>query len=106
MAWYRKFENNDDVLVEQNIFDNGELESYEAKITCSGQEKTAVLYFHEDDDKRFYSLGLLESVQDRNVTIVSNDLSEIFKYKTANTRRKYISDLIRKNEQKIKQMQC
>lgn len=99
MANYKKFEDQDQVYVEQNIFDNNELESYEAKFNFNGKERTTVLYFYEDRDKeRFYLLGLLENLDPSTISIVSNDLSDIFKFKTAKTRLKYIYALIRNNE--------
>lgn len=98
MAWYKQFENNEKVLVEQNIFNNNELESYQSTYEINGKTKTAVLYYYEDDGKRFYSLGLLENLNTDSVTIIDCDLSEIFKYKTAKTRRKYLYEVIKKNE--------
>ena len=101
MGRYQRFEDNNDAYIEQNIFDNGELESYEAKINCGGEMKTAALCYYEDDGKRFYSLGITESLKDRNMKIVSGDLSEILKYKTASVRRKRLYMLIREHEQEL-----
>lgn len=102
MACYKKFENQDNVFIEQNIFDDGELLSYELDYEINGQVKTSVLYYYEgNEDQRFYVLGLMENLVKSNTTIIADDLSEIFKYKTAKTRRKHIFELIRKNEQKI-----
>lgn len=99
MACYRRFEDQDHVYVEQNIFNNNELESYEAKFNFDGKEKTTVLYYYEDRDKeRFYLLGLLENLDPSTISIVSTDLSDIFKFKSAKTRRKYIYALIRNSE--------
>ncbi len=102
MAWYKKFENQDKVFVEQNIFDNNELESYEPVYETNGVKKTSVLYYYENSEKeRFYSLGLLENLNTDTSIVVKSDLSEILKFKTAKTRRKYISEIIRKNELKV-----
>lgn len=99
MAYYKRFENEENVFVEQNILDNNELESYESIFDFNGIYKTTVLYFYENsENERYYALGLLENIEGRNLTIVCDDLSEIFKYKTGKTRRKHIFELIRNNE--------
>ncbi|APR02501.1 hypothetical protein [Clostridium botulinum] len=98
MANYKKFENQENVYVEQNIYNNKEIESYESKLNLNGTEKTVVLYYYEDDNKRFYSLGTLENLVLNTISIIKNDLSDIFKFKTANTRRKYIYKIICENE--------
>lgn len=106
MASYKKFENKENVFIEQNIFNNIELESYQAKMDIFGEIKNAVLYYYEDSDKdRFYLLGLLENINknQKNIKIVSDDLTNIFKYKTAQTRRKYIYELIRHSEKTVMQ---
>lgn len=105
MAHYKKFEDNEKIYVEQNIFNDAELESYEPKMDMLGKIKTAVLYCYKDkDEDRFYLLGLLENINinDNNINIVSKNLSNILKYKTANTRRKYIYQLIRDDIQLTK----
>lgn len=102
MACYKKFENQNNTFIEQNIFNDGELTSYESHYEINGQLKTSVLYYYEDIDKtRYYSLGLRESLNNEQVKIIADDLTEIFKYKTAKTRRKYIFKLIKDNEKII-----
>lgn len=102
MAWYQKFENQDKVFIEQNIFDRRELESYDAVYETNGEKRTSVLYYSETKNKdRFYALGLLESLNTDVSIVIASDLSEIFKYKTAKTRRKYIFEIIRNNEKKL-----
>lgn len=106
MASYRKFGNKEKVFVEQNIFNNIELESYQAKMDMLGKTKNAVLYYYEDSYKdRFYLLGLIENINknQENIKIVCDDLTNIFKYKTAQTRRKHIYELIRLSEKSIMQ---
>lgn len=97
MAHYKNFENHEEVLIEQNIFDNNEIESYEAKMDFNGVTKTSILYYFEMDNRRFYNLGILENENLKDITIVKDDLTDIFKFKTAKTRRKYIYQLIREN---------
>lgn len=102
MAHYKRFNDQNHVYVEQNIVDDNELESYEAKFNFDGVEKTSVLYYYEDRDKeRFYLLGIKENLELSNVFIVSDDLSPIFQYKTAKTRRKHLYRLIQEQEEKL-----
>lgn len=97
MANYKYFENQQNVLIEQNIFDSNEIESYESKMDFDGILKTSILYYFEKDNKRYYNLGILENQNLKTITIVKDDLTDIFKFKTAKTRRKYIYRLIREN---------
>ena len=103
MACYKKFEEFENAHVEQNIWNNNELESYETTFNFEGNIKTAVLYYYVNrDNERFYSLGLRENLEGENIFIVLDDLSQIFKYKTARTRRKHLYNLIRENELSMK----
>lgn len=101
MAWYEKFENNENIYVEQNIFDKNELESFEAVYEINGEKKTSVLYYYEDNNIRFYALGFLESLKGDNLIVLESDLSDVLKFKTAKTRRKHLSEIIKKNERDL-----
>lgn len=98
MANYQIFEGNENILIEQNIYDNKEIKSYEPKIETINGLKTSVLYFYESDNKHFYSLGLKENLRGENITIVLDDLTDIFKFKSGKLRRKSISNVIRNFE--------
>ena len=95
MACYKFFEDRSNVYVEQNIWDKNELESYEAKIETSTGPKTSVLYCYTKNDEVFYTLGFLENLRGENIVIVADDLTDVFKTKTAASRRKKIYNIIR-----------
>ena len=95
MACYKFFEDRTNVYVEQNIWDKHELESYDAKIETVTGLKTSVLYCYTKNDEVFYTLGLLENLRGENVLIVVRDLTDIFRNKTAASRRKKIYSIIR-----------
>ena len=103
MACYKKFDSSENLWIEQNIWDNNELMSYDANYIIEGTTKTACLYYYQDNktNERFYSLGLKENLDGLSVTIVYAELSDILKFKTAKARRNYIFGLIRENELKI-----
>lgn len=93
MANYTQIAN--DIYVEQNIYSDSELCSYEnSMIMADGSRKTPILYYHNDGKNKLYSLGLLENLHLPTVTIVGSDLTNILKFKTAKTRRKYLYKMI------------
>jgi len=90
LNYYTLFENEDNVLVNQVIWDIEVLESYEAT-------ETTVLYYYIENGNRYYSLESLENLRGQNVYIVDADLSNIFRYSMGKTRRKYLYNLIRES---------
>ena len=99
MASYKQFEETNNVFIEQNIWDNNEVTSYDATIeTSNGVKTTALTCYQTNEGKRLYSLGLLENLDLDTVKVVSDDLSNVFKFKTAKVRRKHLFNMIRANE--------
>lgn len=89
------------IFVEQNILNNGELESYTPTFNINGSTKTSVLYYYKEGNDKFYSLGLLENLKSENTFIVEDDLSQILKFKTAKKRRELLFKIIEANETDI-----
>lgn len=100
MACYKKFEECEDVWIEQNIFDDEEIRSFDATYEVDGIVRKVCLYYYEAKDGRFYQFNL-EQTDRPELVLVTNELEDVLKFNTAKKRRSGISKLISDNEKRL-----